>query len=78
MLIIIIDLEEEEVHVGDVQSDGGLTERTQREQQQARASGRKRVHSETASGARRLSPAPTDAKCSKQASNLHNEREKER
>lgn len=64
-----IDLEcEEEVAT---QSDGGLAETNAGRQ----ALGRKRMYSETIM--EQVSPSSPDAKC-KQASNLHNERERER
>ena len=45
--------------------------------QQARLSGRKRTYSETTTIMDQFSPTSPDAKC-RQASNLHNKREKER
>lgn len=74
-LVYFIDLEEEEV--ADTQSDGGLTDLAQKEQD-TKVSGRKRMHSETTAATRQTFPGSPDTKCSRQASNLHNEREKER
>lgn len=69
--LLYVDLEcEEEVAT---QSDGGLAETNAG--RQPRALGRKRMYSETIM--EQVSPSSPDAKC-KQASNLHNERERER
>lgn len=68
--MLYVDLECEEVAS---QSDGGLAEKDAG--RQARALGRKRMYSEAMMD--QTSPASPDAKC-KQASNLHNERERER
>lgn len=73
--LLCVDLEcEEEVAT---QSDGGLAETNAGRQARAEREslGRKRMYSETIM--EQVSPSSPDAKC-KQASNLHNERERER
>ena len=67
---------EEEVETANTQSDSGLTESGQR-RQHVRVSGRRRMHSETTNVMEQFSPTSNDERC-RQASNLHNEREKER
>jgi hypothetical protein len=75
-----IDFECEEEEVGGVQSDGSLF--SEGGQGSGGVAGRKRLHSEAATAAANINltempSSSRDAKC-KQASNLHNEREKER
>ena len=72
-LPILIDLECEEEEIANQSDSGTPTLRGQ----QARMSGRKRAYSETITIVEQFSPSFPDAKC-RQASNLHNEREKER
>jgi hypothetical protein len=74
-----IDFECEEEEVGGVQSDGSVF--SEGGQGSGGVAGRKRLRSEAATAAANINLTETsssqDAKC-KQASNLHNEREKER